>query len=108
MPEPIELPAPILDAAKKSPIFASILEGWDPETSSAKLEIPYDEALSLPRVLFPALRRRSPHHFGEEMEFPFPRSGGWRLVLAYGHLWHPNWKMVSALLLGPDHPGFEE
>jgi hypothetical protein len=102
--EPIELPAPVLDAAKKSPIFSSLLENWDPETSSAKLEIPYDEALGLRRQLFPALRR-TPHPFGEEMEFLFPRSGGWRLALHYGHLWHPDWKTVSAFLLGPDFKG---
>jgi hypothetical protein len=104
MPEPIELPAPIL-AATKSPLFSSLLENWDPETSSAKLEIPYDEALHLPRDLFPALRRRSPHHFGEEMEFPFPRAEGWRLVLCFGHIWHPAWNTVPAFLLGPDFKG---
>lgn len=104
MPEPIELPVPILAAAKKSPIFSSLLENWDPETSSAKLEIPYDEALRLPRDLFPNIKRRSPNVFGEEMEYPFPRSGGWRLALSFGHLWHPAWNTVPAFLLGPGQP----
>jgi hypothetical protein len=105
MPEPIELPAPILAAAKKSPIFSSLLENWDPETPSAKLEIRYDEATDLRRKLFPNMKHRSANVYGEDMEFPFPQSGGWRLALSYHHLWSPAWNgMVSAFLLGPGQP----
>jgi hypothetical protein len=103
VPEPADFPAPILAAAKKNPNFSALLENWDRETSSAKLEIPYDEALGLLRELFPNMKRL-PNVFREEMEFPFHRSGGWRLALSFGHLWAPNWKMASAFLLGPGQP----
>jgi hypothetical protein len=105
-PEPIELPAPILAAAKKSPIISSLLGSWDPEeTSAAKLEIDYVEALNLRRKLFPNMKHRSANVYGEDMEFPFPQSGGWRLALSFRHLWSPAWNgMVSAFLLGPGQP----
>jgi hypothetical protein len=105
MPDPIELPAPVLEAAKRSQTFAALLEGWDPETSISRLEITYEEAKAMIRYVvsihqagyFPRDMMRA-----EKKDFPFRGSGGWRFELYYRGRWHPT-LTVAASLKGPGY-----
>jgi hypothetical protein len=106
MPEPIELPARVLDAAKKSPTFFLLLEAFDPETSSAgPIEITFDAAramirdvISIPQAAFFPRDMM----YADSKDFPLLGSGGWKFELFFRGRWDPR-LTVAAYLLGPGY-----
>jgi hypothetical protein len=83
MYDPIEIPAPVLDAAKKSPTFAALLEEWDLPgrdfgPGNTKSLTPR-AAIALVKKLFPhlpPLRPCSPRAFGTPF---YDLTEGWAL-----------------------------
>jgi hypothetical protein len=103
MPEPIELPARVLDAAKRSPTFASILENWNSETSIARLEIAFSDAKDMIRDLFSGYQSDLfPRDllFAESKDFPLLR--GWTIELFYRGILCSR-QTVEAELRGPGY-----
>ena len=102
--EPVEIPARVLAAAKKSPIFASLLEAFDPQTSEAALQISFEEAEEMIRRVFCGYQAAK-LPLGDAPAwryFPLTNSG-WQLELRYLAMTHPNWGKVVAILTGPDY-----
>jgi hypothetical protein len=103
MPDPIELPARVLGAAKKSPTFSTLLEGLDPQTSISRREIDFDEAKDMIRDVISIYQVG---YFPRDIMFAesktFPISKGWDLELFYrGYLCSR--QTVAAELRGPGY-----
>jgi hypothetical protein len=101
IPSPAGVPASVLAKADKNPTLKTLVDAWDPETSSTgPVELTYREATALRRDLFPALDPRHGQMNGQKMHFPFPGAGDWRLVLIYRGIYH-RIHTVAAFLDGP-------
>jgi hypothetical protein len=115
VPEPIELPETILDAAKVSSTFYWLLSYYDPEISSSnQMEITRSEAEAMIRLVIPGPQASfipygmGPDDMGlgedetETKDFPILRSGGWRIELVVRSRWCPI-LTISAFLRGPGY-----